>query len=183
MGHSKFQSDGIVCKAQCETLGQCIEMMEREVKYWDLGPPSKASSMRQTRLSVPRDRRTSSDNGKLPQDKGGNYPTKLTFEDRLSGLERDIQEIKNAILSQKGQALEQTKGHEQPHVHSEQEQEVGKSKVEMYRYRLGLEPLRKTVHLRQRLTKETKPKQLRPSNLFGLIFVSSTPHLAQGRCR
>lgn len=65
----------------------------------------------------------------MPQDKEGTNPPKLTFEDRLSGLERDIQEIKNAILSQEGHALEAAKGHEQPQVHIEKEHEVGKSKV------------------------------------------------------
>lgn len=126
----------LVCKAQCEALERCIEMMERGVehKYWDLDPPSPrhlpcAERACRSRSPVPREKSHSYDNGKLPQDKEGTNPPKVTFEDRLSGLERDIQENKNAILSQKGRALEATKGHEQPQVHSEKEHEVGKSKV------------------------------------------------------
>ena len=105
-----------------------------EHKYWDLDPPSPrhlpcAERACRSRSPVPREKSHSYDNGKLPQDKEGTNPPKVTFEDRLSGLERDIQENKNAILSQKGHALEATKGHEQPQVHSEKEHEVGKSKV------------------------------------------------------
>ena len=120
----------LVSKAQCEALERCIEMMERGVehKYWDLDPPSPrhlpcAERACRSRSPVPREKSHSYDNGKLQQDKEGTNPPKLTFEDRLSGLERDIQEIKNAILSQKGHALEATEGHEQPQVHSEKEHE------------------------------------------------------------